>query len=135
MASRWQRFWQGIRHAFAMPAAHPLSPDDQALLTRLAEEIVRRRLDTVALVTLQSTLPLSFVGSQALHVAKPLVSAFYQLGGERVLGMLGPLAGIAREVIQPQDYERFVRLLEDRVNIERLMTLIEQESGRLSSRP
>jgi hypothetical protein len=49
--------------------------------------------------------------------------------------MLGPLAGIAREVIQPQDYERFVRLLEDRVNIERLMTLIEQESGRLSSRP
>ncbi len=129
MASRWRQLWSSLRHAFAMQAGGPLEPEDQALLHSLAQEIVRRRLDSVVLLTLQAALPLSFLGSQALYAAKPLASVFHQVGGEQALTLLGPLAGIARQLVPPEQLERLARLLEWREHVESLMALIEEYSA------
>ena len=85
-----------------------LPPEDQALFDRLARWIVERRLETPALLFLESSRPLSFVGAQAMHFFQPLVSVLYS----------GP------------EYERFARLLEDRANFSILLDTIEAAADR-----
>jgi hypothetical protein len=85
-----------------------LSPEDQALFDRLARWIVERRLETPALLFLETSRPLSFVGAQAMHFFHPLVSVLYG----------GP------------EYERIARLLEDRANLSILLDTIEGEADR-----
>ena len=88
------------------PAALP--PEDQALFDRLARWLVERRLETPALLFLESSRPLSFVGSQAMHFFQPLASVLFAT----------------------RDYERLARLLEDRDNFEILLATIEREADR-----
>ena len=85
-----------------------LPPEDQALFDRLARWLVERRLETPALLFLETSRPLSFVGAQAMHFFHPLVSVLYS----------GP------------DYERLARLLEDRANLSLLLDTIEGEADR-----
>lgn len=80
------------------------TPEDEALLDRLAELTVRHRMTVPAIFFLESVKPLSFVGSQALHFFEPMVHAFFQ----------------ARE------YERFALLMERRENLEALLVKIEE---------
>lgn len=74
-----------------------------ALVDRLATEIVRRRLAVPAIVVLESARPLTFVGNQALVFMEPLVRAF----------------------LAAPDYDLFVKLLEDRDRVEALIAAIE----------
>ena len=85
-----------------------LPPEDQALFDRLARWIVERRMETPALLFLESARPLSFVGAQAMHFFQPLASVLFA----------GP------------DYERLARLLEDRANLSLLLATIEGEADR-----
>jgi hypothetical protein len=84
-------------------------PDaDQALLDRVAGWICDRRMETPAVLFLETARPLSFVGSQAMHFFDPLVRAMFTW----------------------PDYERFARLMEDRANLERLIRAIEKSADR-----
>ncbi len=88
--------------------AAPLPPEDQALFDRLAVWIVDRRMETPAVIFLETARPLSFVGSQAMHFFDPLVRAMFSW----------------------PDYERFARLMEDRANLEWLIRAIESAADR-----
>jgi hypothetical protein len=87
------------------PSPEPaLTADDEALLDKIAERVVRMGLAVPAVFFLESVKPLSFVGSQALVFFEPFVRAFLVL----------------------PDYERFAKLMEDRQAIERLCVRIER---------
>lgn len=108
----WSRVQAGFRHAFATkPESGVLSPEDQALLERIAEAVVNRRMAAPAMVFLESLAPMNFVGSQALHVLAPLLEV----------------------VLDAKALEQAARLLERRDTIERLVALIGAKSTALAS--
>lgn len=102
-----------LSHMWSL-APEPLDPElaerVNALIQRVAGEVVRRRLATPALLVLETAKPLSFLGNQALVFMEPLVRAF----------------------LPAPDYDLFVKLLEDRSRVERLIEVIEErEEARL----
>jgi len=94
-----------VKHAFAVePEGQPFSPEDLALLERVAATVVERGMATPAILFLESVGPMNFLGSQALHFFTPLL-----------------------EVVFPQhDVERVAHLLERRDTLSRLTVLIER---------
>ena len=89
-----------------------LAPEDQALFDRLAQWIVARGLETPAVLFLESSRPLSFVGSQTMHF----------------------LAPFARAIFAGSDYDRFARLLERRENLELFIRTIERTADAKDAR-
>ncbi len=96
------------------PESAAMAEEDERLLDSVAARVVRMRLAVPAIFFLESTKPLSFVGSQALVFFQPFVETFLTVRG----------------------YERFAELLEDRANLERLIRRIEalDEEERLEAR-
>ena len=76
-------------------------------MSKIAKEIVQRQLTVPAIIFLESIKPLSFLGNQVLIFANPIVSL----------------------VVQSGNYYKFVRMLEDRENIEKLTIAIEDENA------
>jgi hypothetical protein len=88
------------------PDGQPLSPEDVALLERVADAVIRRRMSAPTLLFLESMGPMNFLGSQALHFFTPLL-----------------------DVIFPQrDIERIALLLERRDTLARLAAIIESRA-------
>lgn len=84
-----------------------LSEDDRALLDKLAEAVVARRLTAPALFFLESMKPLGWVGSQALIFFRPIMSIAIRDGGS---------------------YDRLTRLLERRGSVELLLRRLEAKA-------
>ncbi len=82
------------------------------LARRIARKIVERDLTVPAIMFLESIKPVSFLGSQMLVFANPVISLLVQSG----------------------DYYRFVRMIEDRENVEKLTVAIEEENALVSER-
>ena len=80
-----------------------LSAEDGALLDRVAARIVELRLEVPALVTLESSRPLSVLAGQAMIFFQPFVQAMFRL----------------------PDYQRFALLIERRETIAALSERIE----------
>ena len=80
-----------------------ISEDDRALLAKLSDWLVERRLETPAILFLESVRPLSFVGAQGMYFLEPF----------------------ARAIFNVKDYERLARMLERRENLELLVRAIE----------
>jgi hypothetical protein len=74
------------------------------LLNKIAQKIIDYRLTTVAIVMLESSKPLSFVGSQLMVFLQP----FY------------------RAIFPHVEYDEIAALLEERKNIERLIQEVER---------
>src|SRR5881628_361955 len=108
LAQRLSGLTARMRHAFALePEGQPLSPEDLALLERVAAAVVERGMATPAILFLESVGPMNFLGSQALHFFTPLL-----------------------EVVFPQrDVERVAFLLERRDTLSRLVAMIESGAG------
>lgn len=87
------------------PAEERAGYDD--LIARIAQGIVERDLTAPAIVFLESVKPLSFLGNQLLVFLDPLVSL----------------------VVSSRDYSRFVAMLEERENLEKLIVTIEEKSA------
>ncbi len=101
-----------MRHAFAMPEPLELTEDDRALLRRLAELVVRRRLSSLALMLLEIGRPVNYVTAQFLQFLNPF----------------------ATMVLKGKDYERFVHILEHRQGIQAMVDMIDEvESERTGS--
>jgi len=99
--------WAG--HAFAIDHAQGDSFDDEErrLVDRLAEFVVERRLTTPALMLLESGRPFNFVGSQLLVFLSPFVTMIFVA----------------------QEYDRFVRMLENRQSVDLLIESIERREN------
>ncbi|MFO7653124.1 MAG: hypothetical protein R6X25_04805 [Candidatus Krumholzibacteriia bacterium] len=83
-------------------AVRGLTPADEELLAEMAGRLVRARLAPVAVLWLESSRPVAFLGSQVLHVLDPLVTA------------LVPSAPVGR----------FAALLQERGALDRLLELV-----------
>ncbi len=80
---------------------------------KMAVEIVDRHMAAPAIVVLESSKPLSFLGSQALVFLNPIISM----------------------VANFQSYDKYVELLSERANIEKLILEIEDyEDQKIKSR-
>ena len=101
-------WWGALKHAFSLAGMdEPLTGDEEAVLDRIAQAIVRRRLQVMAVLTLESTKPLSYVGSQAMAFFEPVVQALFSA----------------------TEYSDVRRILEHRQSMELLITKIEQFEG------
>ena len=79
------------------------------VLDKIAQKIVDMRLTPVAVVMLESSKPLSFVGSQLMVFFQPIVTSLFPF----------------------RQYDEVAALLEERANIEALIQKIEKlEDGR-----
>jgi hypothetical protein len=83
--------------------------DDDSILNTVATRITRRGLGVPAIFFLESSKPLSFLGSQVLVFFEPFVKTFFEV----------------------KNYERFCLLLENRENVEKLIQKIEDEEEKL----
>ncbi len=72
----------------------------------IAREVVQRRLTVPVIIFLETVKPLSFLGNQLLIFANPVISL----------------------VVSAENYYRFVRMLENRENVEKLIVAIEEEN-------
>ena len=86
----WSRFRRAVAHAFAIsPESEELSPQDLQLLDKVANAIVRRRLDTPAVLLLESSEPLNFLSSQAIQGLRPFLDIVCAPAGtERLVHIL-----------------------------------------------
>ncbi len=108
LTEKWDRVRAELSHAFSTRAeAELFTIEDLALLQRIADAVVQRRIAAPAVVFLESLGPMSFLGSQALHFFAPIIE----------------LAFSAHEVSQ------VAALLERRDTTVRLMALIETASA------
>lgn len=104
--SRFKAWWA---HAFAVEGdSGGLDAGDRALVEKVADFVVRRRMSAPALMVLESSRPLNFVGSQ-------------------VLAFLAPFATL---IFAPAEYDRFVRLLERRKSVDWLVEAIAERESR-----
>lgn len=89
-----------------MASPAELTPEDQALLDRLARRVVELRMEVPAVLTLESTRPLGLLAGQAMTFFEPFVQALFRL----------------------PDYRRIVALIERRAALEALTVMIERHA-------
>lgn len=87
-----------------MTKPDPLTPEEDALLDKIAAQIVKRGMVAPAILFLESIRPMNFVASQAM--------AFF-----------GPFAGI---LFNPAEFDTLRELLERRESIEHILSRIER---------
>jgi len=81
----------------------------EEILTKIAQKVVDLKLTPVAIVMLESSKPLSFVGSQLMIFLQPVVTSVFPF----------------------HQYDEVAALLEDRANVEALIQRIEKlEDGK-----
>ena len=85
-------------------AAEPLADDDRALLERLARRVAELKLETPALLTLETARPLSLLAGQAMLFLEPFAQALFRL----------------------PEYRRVAALVERREALEALAAMIER---------
>ncbi len=96
------RAW--LRHAFSMdPFYEPLSADEVALLERIADFVVKRNMTVPAVLLLETSRPMNYLGSQVMAFFEPIIKI----------------------VFQGEDYTKLRLILARRPSIEHLMSLIE----------
>lgn len=93
------------RHAFAVDPPGPAEPEADLVpvIDRVCREVVRRRLTTPVLISLEMGRPLNYVGSQALHFLRPILAI----------------------VLDTRELERFASFLEKRGSVEYLAQRLE----------
>lgn len=105
---RAENLRHSLRHAFAVRSEHQaFTTEELALLERIAEAIVARRMAAPATLFLESMGPVNFLGSQALHFLAPIVDC----------------------VFSRSELAQIARLLERRDSLQHLAALIETKAA------
>ncbi|OGC96324.1 MAG: hypothetical protein A2W25_08370 [candidate division Zixibacteria bacterium RBG_16_53_22] len=81
-----------------------LTPEEQELMRKLAQKVVDWQMTVPAILFLESTKPLSYIGTQVMVFFEPFVSAIFDV----------------------KDYNLFRQMMENRDNVERLLQKIEE---------
>lgn len=94
-----------LKHAFAIETSGTEEPSEEvrSIVDRLCREVIRRHLTTPALMALEMSRPLNFIGAQTLHFFTPMLSAITDATG----------------------YVRFAEFLEQRGSIDYLCERLE----------
>jgi hypothetical protein len=97
--------FQRLRHAFAIEDAASFEPTEReyAIAEKLCQEVVRRRMTVPALMLLEMSRPLNYLGAQALHFFQPFGTV----------------------LVDPGAWETFAGFIERRGSVEYLCRLIE----------
>jgi hypothetical protein len=82
--------------------------DEEDLIQQAADKIIEYKMETIAILTLESIKPFSFVGGE---LSRAVVSPF--------LPALGETSGVFSE--------KLLRVFEDRRNIEKLIQILENQ--------
>ncbi len=88
------------------------TPEDEKLVSKVAERIVRMRMTVPAIFFLESSKPLAFLGGQLLIFLEPFVQTLFNF----------------------RQYQRFAFLMEDRDNWERLIRKVEDLESEYTER-
>ncbi len=91
-----------LQHAFAV-SEPPLGEEEKAVLDKVGQLVVRKKMETPAVLLLESSRGLNFVASQGLAFFTPLVEPF----------------------LSTDDFRQFIRALEKRASIDYLQLTIE----------
>lgn len=91
----------------------PLHADDHALLERLARRIAELRMETPAILVLETARPLSLVASQTMIFFEPFAQMLFRFA----------------------DYRRLAQLIERREALEELSVLIERAAAEREALP
>jgi len=80
-----QRAMQWLKHAFAVDPPGPAEPTEaqRAVVDGVCRKVVERGMTTPALLVLEMSRPLNYVGAQSLHFFAPIVSALTDARGHR----------------------------------------------------
>lgn len=68
-----KKFIEKLKHAFKIED-EKFTDEELQLLDTMAKEVVRRKLETPAILFLESLRPLNYLGSQAMVFFEPIVS-------------------------------------------------------------
>jgi len=101
-----------LKHAFAVDPSGPVDPTgpQRQVVDRVCREVVRRRMVTPALMALEMSRPLNYLGSQVMHFFGPIVTV----------------------LVDPEGYRHFTEFLEHRGSIDHLcqrLEALEAEAG------
>ena len=86
--------------------------EDEALINKVAERIVRMRMTVPAIFFLESSKPLAFLGGQLLIFLEPFVQTLFNI----------------------RQYQRFALLMENRDNWEKMIRKVEDLEAEYSER-
>ena len=98
-----------LKHAFAVDPPGPAepNPEQRAAVDKVCSEIVRRHLTTPALIFLEASRPLNYLGSQTLHFFAPFISAFTNSSGHEHFALFlehrGSIEYICRRIEDLED--------------------------------
>ncbi|MFH1220795.1 MAG: hypothetical protein V1694_10130 [Candidatus Eisenbacteria bacterium] len=116
------RFWPSFRRgSIETPGTVPdsgrdrgteFTGEDEALVLKVAQRIVRMRMSVPAIFLLESSKPLAFLGGQLLIFLEPFVQTLFNFA----------------------QYQRFALLMEDRGNWERLVRKVEDLEAEFAER-
>lgn len=102
-------FWSKLKYAFNVEdeTHQTFSEEEIKLLNKVADLINKKRLNTVAVMFLESVRPLNFFGSQIMTFLQPIVSF----------------------VISTKELDLLAKILEKRKSIPLLIELIEKKEN------
>ena len=108
-------FFQRLKHAFHVEKAVVADPDEKtaATIEKICDEIVRRQMVVPALMLLEMSRPLNYLGAQALHFFQPFGTV----------------------LIDPRKWQGFAKFLEERGSVEYLIEALEAANNRSKSEP
>jgi hypothetical protein len=106
MSFKGLRFWR--RDSFKIEKT-PLTPEQEVILDKIAKKVVYWRMTTPAILFLESVKPMNYLGSQMLVFFEPFVQALFNV----------------------KEYNEFIKIMEERENVERLLLKIEKFDGEM----
>jgi hypothetical protein len=90
----------------------PATAEDEVLIGKVAERLVRMRMSVPAIFFLESSKPLAFIGGQLLIFLEPFVQTLFNFA----------------------QYQRFALLMEDRDNWEKMIRKLEDLEAEYSEK-
>ena len=105
MSEKPKGFMEGLRHAFHVEKGGVAAPDEATakVVWKICVEIERRDMVLPAMMLLEMSRPLNFIGAQTLHFFQPFGTV----------------------LIDPGAWERFATFLEKRGSVEYLIQRLE----------
>lgn len=101
-----------MRDSIYIDGQMPSPQRQKELLEKIANQIVKRKLTTPAIMFFESVKPLSFVGSQGMVFLQPFVQAF----------------------LNRKEYDEITLMMEERENVEKLLCEIERQEAEWQER-
>ena len=106
MEKWWGKLKENLGHAFKVVDDFEPGKEDIVLLEKIADFLVKRKLETPAIMALESGRAFNFLASQAMHFFRPVLSI----------------------LLKTEEFQRFARIMEHRKSIDVFIEIIEKKA-------